>query len=115
MHHVGGGAHDPPEHTGVLAGHAFPQRPQLLASLSVSTHSLVVGQYVVVVPVHVTPHEVPSQLGMPDPLDGPAHAMQDIVPHDAVLMLLTHAPLHAWVPPEHAQLPATHCMPDAHA
>jgi len=44
VHQVGGGWHELPEHTGMLAGHAIPQPPQLFASVVVSTHAFVVEQ-----------------------------------------------------------------------
>jgi hypothetical protein len=100
-HQVGGGWHELPEQTGVLAGHTIPQPPQLFGSPVVSTQAFVDVQYVGVLPEHVTPQFVPSHDAMPVPLAGPPHAEHDVAPHEAVLVLLEHVPLQSCEPLGH--------------
>jgi hypothetical protein len=96
-------------------GHGMPQPPQFLSSLDVLTQSLVVGQYVGVLPLHETPHAFPSQLADPEPAVGPGHAEHEVAPHELTSWLLTHEPLQTCVPSGHLQLPPLHCRPPVHA
>jgi hypothetical protein len=113
VHHVGGGLHVLPEQTGVPPVHACAQVPQLAGSFVVSTHAPL--QSAGVDPVHVMPHEVPSQLAIPLPLEGLGHAAHELVPHQEVLVLLTHVPLQSCVPPGHLQMEPEQCLPPLHA
>jgi hypothetical protein len=93
----------------------MPQPPQFLSSLVVLTQSLVAGQYVGVLPLHETPHDVPSHEGAPEPAVGPGHIAHEVVPHEATDWLLAHVPPQSCVPGGHLQLPPEHFLPPAHA
>jgi hypothetical protein len=54
-------------------------------------------------------------LHVAEPLFGIGHAPHEVVPHEPVDELLTHAPEHSCVPAGQAQWPLWHVLPPPHA
>jgi len=52
---------------------------------------------------------------MPVPLAGPGQVEHDVVPHEAVLVLLEQVPPQSCVPPGQAHFPEAQCFPPVHA
>jgi hypothetical protein len=68
-----------------------------------------------VVPEQAIPQLVPLHDGMPVPAAGPGQAEHDVVPHEAVLVLLEHVPPQSCVPLGHVHFPEAQCLPPVHA